>query len=328
MNLVLKSGVEIGYGCKPFVIAEVGSNWKTPEDCLLSIRIAKANGADAVKFQFYSNKALYGRDGVSEAVYQTALQGAWLPELKAHCDLYKIEFMCSAFSPEGVHIVDRFVNLHKVASAEMTHVKLLEAVKATGKPVLLSTGASGEADIREAVRTLGHLTPVILMYCVAAYPAKVVDLGCIDLLKKISPLVGFSDHTIDALIIPRAAIDRGACVIEKHVNFSDHTDTPDAGHALNEREFKGMVDAIHNRRVSQLGATLEEADMVKRHNRRLIATKAIAPGDAFQEGVNFGAYRALKDDLNALSPFAMGAIEGKISPISYNPGDGIGPNAL
>ncbi|MBK9203495.1 MAG: N-acetylneuraminate synthase family protein, partial [Candidatus Obscuribacter sp.] len=43
------------------------------------------------------------------------------------------------------------VEIHKIASCENTHLRLLEAVAKTGKPVIMSTGASNIEEIAWAV---------------------------------------------------------------------------------------------------------------------------------------------------------------------------------
>lgn len=345
MKLQIKPGLEIGYDCPTFIVAEVGSNWRTLDDCLSSIRIAKACGADAVKFQLYDHAALYGmtqkqwlmagpgRNAFTHLLPEdtdmaSRLPVGWLPKLHTECQRAGIEFMCTAFSPELIDAVDPYVSVHKVASAELTHIRMLERLREIGKPVFLSTGASGEQDIRLALEVLGP-TPTVVMYCVAAYPAKEIDLGCLELLRGYTGrLVGYSDHSVDALVIPHAAVKQGACVIEKHVNFTDHQDTPDAPHSLNEREFQGMVAQIRGTRNAALGATREEWGMVLRHNRRLIATRDIEPGETFQEGVNFGIFRALEGEPSALSPWTIAYVNGQIACDKIAAGRGITPQAI
>ena len=110
---------------KPSTIAEVGSNWSTFDDCMRSISLAKACGADAVKFQAYSHEALYGKAagnydagngmGYSIAELKGTLPLEWLPKLKDKAHAFNIEFMCSAFSPELLDAVNPHVNIHKLA---------------------------------------------------------------------------------------------------------------------------------------------------------------------------------------------------------------------
>jgi len=321
-----------------FIVAECGSNWRDLNDCRHSIAMAKAAGADAVKFQAFNWYSLYGHglahtymadDDGGNVHPVPKLDGAlpldWLPHLKQKADSVGIEFMCSAFSPELYDAVNPFVTRHKVASAEMSHIRILEKLRGYGKPVILSTGAHGGHDIGYALDHLGS-TPTTLMYCVANYPAKHVDLRVMSLLRKrFKRPVGFSDHTLDIAEIPRRAAVKGAAVIEKHFTAIPDVDTPDRDHSLNVDQFKTMVQAVRGSLVPRIGYTGEENDMVSRHNRRLIATRDIAPGDVLQEGVNFGIYRSLKDDIKGLSPFAVGQVHGKTAKAAIAAGDGIGP---
>lgn len=337
--ITLASGRKIGAGLPPFVVAEIGSNWRTFDEAKDSISAAKACGADAVKFQLFGPRDLHGMiegeptawaQGMSVDVsglvgMSPYLDPAWLPKLKAKADACGIEFMCSAFSSELVAAVDPYVNVHKIASAEMTHVRILEAVRKTGKPVILSTGASGEADILAALEVLKG-AQVILLYCVANYPAQAVDPRVIPLMaKQYGMPVGFSDHSVDILTIPKAAADHGACVIEKHVNFCELTDTPDAPHSLLGDQFMLMVRNLKGDYPPNIGTHSEEVGMVLRHNRRLLATTDIGVGQTLQEGNNFGIYRSLKDEHHAYSPFMINEVAGRSAKRAIKAGDGIGP---
>jgi N,N'-diacetyllegionaminate synthase len=323
VKIKIRDGLEIGEGLPPFIIAEIGSNWRTLEDCLTSISQAKACGANAVKFQLFDSNALYGITSYDFNEHN-ALPIEWLPKLKEKADAVGVEFMCSAFSPELIDVVDAFVNIHKVASAECTHLRMLERLRDIGKPVILSTGAHGFEDIKMALSVLEN-TPTVLMYCVAAYPARRINLGIIDTLRKtFNRPVGYSDHSTDVLEIPLDARAMGACVIEKHVQFVEGS-FPDSPHSLNGDDFQAMVESIYKDRSLEIAPTPEERPMVLRHNRRLIAMRDIKPGDVLNENENFGIYRSLKDDTHAFHPFMVDEVDGKIALREIKAGDGIGP---
>ena len=331
--ITLPSGRKIGDGEPCFIIAEVGSNWQSLDDCLHSIREAKACGADAVKFQLYSARALYGFSTFSDC---GELPPEWLPKLKSEADRVGIEFMCSAFSPELIDAVDPYVNIHKVASAECTHKRMLERLREIGKPVVLSTGAHKDGDISLALSTLGD-TATAVLYCVAAYPAKVIQMAKIPLLReRFKRVVGYSDHSTDALVVPKAAALAGASIIEKHVTFIEE-ETPDSPHSLVGREFRAMVSYLRDIR-DDWAPTDQEKPMILRHNRRLIATRDIRAGDYLIEDrpmpidgafcPNFGIYRSLKDDTHAFHPFMVDEVHGKIAKRDIKAGDGIGPGDI
>jgi sialic acid synthase SpsE len=203
---------------------------------------------------------------------------------------------------------------------------MLEKLRQIGKPVILSTGASGLEDIKAAVMILRE-TRFVLMYCVAAYPAREINLHTItELREEFGPPVGFSDHSTDIGVIPRVAVNiYGACVIEKHFTDIPEVDTPDRPHSLTTDEFKRMVEIIRNGPEKRIGYTREENPMVLRHNRRLVATKDITPGERLIENENFGIYRALQDDAKGLTPFAVNHVNGKRAAVALKAGEGIGP---
>jgi N-acetylneuraminate synthase len=321
MEITVGSRV-IGPNEPVFVIAEVGSNFDSFEQAKDSIRLAKNCGADAVKFQLFSHKALYGFDG---PVLPGSIHHGWLGGLKQKADAAGIEL-------ELVDVVDPFVNVHKVASSELTHLRLLERIKAKGKPVFLSTGASGIADVNLAIKILDGV-PVVSVFCVSAYPARRVDLKKMEDRKvftdpatnaKKDVLVGYSDHTVDVTNVPKSAKDRGAVVIEKHVNFFDVKDSPDAPHSLDRYDFKSFVDVLRGTPVSG-GGPDEERNAKLFSNRRLIAMKDIQKGELMLEGENYGAFRSLKEDTRGLSPWVLLKRPPHTAKKFIAKGDAIGP---
>ncbi len=251
------------------------------------------------------------------------LPQSWIEKIALHCEVSDIDFMCSAFSPELIDVVNPFAKAHKVASAEMLHVRMLQRLNEIGKPVFLSTGAHTADEVRRALDYLDKCD-VTLMYCTASYPARYSNTINIALMKQWYGVpVGFSDHTLDVYEAPLNAVINGAVAIEKHVNFIGATG-PDAPHSLDTEQFKEMVNYLKNG-VSMNGVgvpTPDEADMVTTHNRRLIATQDILPGATFIEGVNFGIYRALKPT-EAACPTMIDEINGKKCQHLIKAGDGV-----
>lgn len=270
-------------GAKPYIIAEVGSNWLHLDDCFESIRLAAKAGANAVKFQYFTAEDLYGYNapGIIRRHLGSdcpELPTDWIRYLAEECKLAGVDFLCTVFNPHKVKDVDPYVKMHKVASAECNYGPLLGMLARTGKPILLSTGAHRFHEVQQgldAIKINGDV-PVCVMACVSAYPATNVNLFKIDALRKQFPKckIGYSDHTTDAFYIPKAAIEfHGAVVLEKHFRLDAMNGTPDAGHSLTPVKFQDMVQYIKGAALIPVyeDRRHDEADMRLYHNRRQTA---------------------------------------------------------
>jgi N,N'-diacetyllegionaminate synthase len=252
MNNVIKIGKHlVGHGQPTFIVAEIGSNHNQNLDQAKQlIEIAAKAGADAVKFQLYVADDLYSEDSpVYEAVKATELQHGWLHKLSRHAVENSLLFFASPFSTKAVDLLQEVdVPVYKIASSETVKLDLLKHVASKKRPIILSTGMCDLADIYEALKVIRSENnhDVILLQCTSLYPTPMnrVHLRAMDTLRSTFNLpVGFSDHTID-IIIPVAAVARGACLIEKHLTLDRHLPGPDHSYALEPQEFTQMVGAI------------------------------------------------------------------------------------
>src|SRR5262249_41080128 len=144
-----------------------------------------------------------------------------IPELAAHCESRGVEFMSSTFSLEDLDAVDPYVRRHKVASFEISDVRLLEALARTGKQVILSNGASTPEEVEIALDVLREngASSICLLQCPSSYPAppESLNLAVIPhLAERYGVEVGYSDHSEHPVAAPVAAVALGASVIEKH----------------------------------------------------------------------------------------------------------------
>ena len=135
------------------VIAEVGINHDgSVERALELVALAKASGADMVKFQFLDPAAMVHRPSLP-AVYEIydkyALSLEDMAEISRACAKHRIPFVCTVFDPEGAaRMVEAGVSAFKIASCDMTHLPLLECLGQYGLPVILSTGLADLEEVR------------------------------------------------------------------------------------------------------------------------------------------------------------------------------------
>jgi sialic acid synthase SpsE len=229
-----------------FIIAEIGSNIFKHDKDEMNLEVgfsqiyrAAQCGADAVKFQMFTSKELFGVK-VAE-VDKCALPREWVPELASKCKDENIEFMCSAFSVEGFDFIDKYVQRHKVASPEVLAADVVTWNVNQLKQVIWSNGCA-EVMLREERQN------DVVLNCVSAYPAKCQDYN----FDPPSKIWGVSDHTPYDDVALRA-YSCGATYFEKHVDFLPFIgkETPDKCVSVDGYTFSQYCDKLRNQQDSE-----------------------------------------------------------------------------
>ena len=334
-----------------FVIAEAGSNWKCgtfDEDLLRAkqlIDIAAQSGADAIKFQTYRPETLYVQNAgqsdylakhgidqnINDIFENLSMPYEMIPKLAEYAKKQKIIFMSTPFSINDAKEVDPFVDIHKIASFEINHVRLLEFLAKTKKSLIISTGASTYDEIDFAVNLIkkNNNNNIRILQCTSKYPCPVnaLNLSVIPKIKSRYHLpVGFSDHSIDPIIAPIIAVAYGATIIEKHFTLDRNLPGPDHPFALIPNELEIMVNSIRNAELT-LGSgdkqiLKEELELRNFATRSLQAIKTISKGDVLEEGVNFDVLRPGKRNRGLEARF-LESVNGKRSKTDIDVGNGV-----
>lgn len=225
----------VGDGHRVVVIAEIGINHNG--DLELARRLidaARTAGCDAVKFQKRTPDLcvpLDQRDIPRETPWGLIPYIEYRRRLEFGEDEYRIIdrycreagmlWFASFWDEASLRFLERFnPPVHKVPSALLTREDLLRVARATGRPVILSTGMSTWREIRRAVEILGE-EHLIVNHSTSSYPCRPAELN----LRMITTLretfgcpVGYSGHEV-GLQTTLAAVCLGASVVERHITI-------------------------------------------------------------------------------------------------------------
>ncbi len=226
----------VGEGHPVYVIAEIGINHNgSVENAKKMIDGAVLSGCDAVKFQkrtpevcvpkdqwLIERDTPWGRMTYIDYRHKTEFGVEQYREIDKHCKDRKIHWFASCWDEPAVEFMERFEPpCYKVASASVTDLPLLAALKATKRPVIMSTGMSTMEEIRSGVEALGR-ERLALMHAVSMYPCEVehLNLRMIQTLAREFPgvTVGYSGHET-GLAPTFAAVALGASMIERHITL-------------------------------------------------------------------------------------------------------------
>lgn len=254
-------GAMVGQGQPVYVIAEIGINHDgSTEHALELVEGAWRAGADAVKFQKRTPEACvprdqwdvprdtpWGRMRYLDYKRRIELDEAAFRSIDALCLRLGIQWFASSWDEEALAFVDRFAPpCHKVASASLTDHALLRAMRATGRPLMLSTGMSTLAEVEAAVRAIGT-EGLCIAHATSAYPCSEDELNLrvlADLARRFPRCpIGYSGH--EAGIAPSlAAVALGATFIERHLTTDRTRWGTDHAASLDLTAFADLVREV------------------------------------------------------------------------------------
>lgn len=325
----------------PYVIAEAGVNHEG--DMSLARRLideAAEAGANAIKFQTYKAGMLASKN--SPSYWDTTKEPTksqfelfskydkfWKPEfeeLKKQCDIVDIEFMSTPFDLESACFLSDLVDVFKISSSDITNKPFIKTIAGYGKPIILSTGASSNDEISEALEWIGlGKIPVALLHCVLNYPTLDGDshLGMILGLRKQFPnvIVGYSDHTMPGNMKNlEIATLLGAQIIEKHFTHDKSLPGNDHYHAMDKNDLRAFFTRIEGVQaiIGQQEKEILDIEQSARLNARrsLVARRQITQGSAVSE-----ADLTWKRPAHGVSPKYFDEVVGRIAAVTIEEDD-------
>lgn len=294
----------------PYIIAEIGSNHNGDMELAFEM-IDKAieSGADAVKFQSWTNSSLVSREeyngnlnyndkkkhfgSLEEMFTKYYLREDQHYILKDYCDKKGVVFCSTPFTEAETDLLDNLgVPFFKVASCDLNNIRLLKYIAKKMKPIILSTGMGTISEIDQAVKTIeqeGNFD-IIILHCIAIYPPKSEDihLNNITMLQKMYPSypIGFSDHTLGT-VIPLASVALGSCLIEKHFTTDKNMDGWDHDISATPEELRIISDQskIVSNALGNFYRTVSIAEEEKkiRFRRSAVVTRNMRAGEIIKE---------------------------------------------
>jgi len=177
------------------VIANIGFNWysaKPKERAEELIVSAADHGAHAVAVSYFKADKVYRDVDMVNKTKQYEMPPEWYFDLKQVASDKGIDFIVSPRYHECVSYLEQIgIQRYHVQNGDLRHFPLLEELRKTKKPVLLSTGYATFEEVDAAISTLlgdelrTNESNVVLLHSTGALPtrpqdallSKILDLG-------------------------------------------------------------------------------------------------------------------------------------------------------
>ncbi len=251
---------KVGEGHPTYIIAEIGINHNgSVEIAKQLIKAAKQAGVDAVKFQKRTPELCvpehqrnqmrdtpWGYITYLDYRYKVELEQEAYQEIDRYCKEIGVDWLASCWDIPSVEFLEQFnPPAHKIASALLTDHALLRACRATGRPIILSTGMSTLEEIQDAVALLGEEN-LVICHTTSSYPCPPDELN----LRMIQTLqemfncpIGYSGHEV-GLVPSAVAVALGACMVERHITLDRAMWGSDQSASVEPQGFNHLVKYI------------------------------------------------------------------------------------
>jgi pseudaminic acid synthase len=329
----------------PMFIAEISANHLgSLERARLLVNAAIDSGATAVKFQTYTaetmtldidsahfkisaDHSLWGNRKLYDLYEEAHTPWEWHKELFDLCRSRGVIPFSSPFDATAVDFLESLdTKMYKIASMESGDLPLIRKVALTGKPLIISTGATELSEIEDLVDTVKACgnQDLTLLVCTSSYPAEPRDahLSRISTLRsKFNVKVGVSDHTL-GLGVALTAIALGAVAVEKHLTLKRIDGGADGAFSMEPEEFAQLVhegkaayESLGNPEWSMQASEKES----RRLRRSLYITRDVLDGEV----VSLENIRAIRPS-GGLAPKHLSEVLGRKFKNSQNAGTPLG----
>ncbi len=251
----------VGDGHPTYVIAEIGINHNGDLGITKQMIDAAVHaGVDAVKFQKRTpeictppdqqnqmRETPWGYITYLDYRYKVEFSEEQYREIDRHCKEKGIDWMVSVWDEPSVDFMEKFdTPAYKVPSASLTDHNLLEYVRKTGKPIIISSGMSTMEQIRRGAEIVGT-DNLVIMHCTSTYPCEPeeLNLNMIKTLRNEFPNnpIGYSGHEVG--LVPSAiAVAFGACMVERHLTLDRAMWGSDQAASVEPGGFERLVKYI------------------------------------------------------------------------------------
>jgi N-acetylneuraminate synthase len=255
----------VGDGHPAYIIAEIGINHNGDLGIAKQMIDAAVHaGVDAVKFQKRTpdiatpldqqtqmRETPWGYITYLEYRYKVEFNEEQYCEIDKYCKEKGIAWMVSVWDQPSVDFMEKFdTPAYKIPSASLTDFDLIRKARATGRPLILSSGMSTMEQIHQGVKMAGE-KDLVLMHCTSTYPCEPEELN----LKMVETLrhefpdipIGYSGHEV-GLVPSSVAVALGACMVERHLTLDRAMWGTDQAASVEPGGFERLVKYI---RVSE-----------------------------------------------------------------------------